>query len=117
VAYRLDDRAYTCAGSVGLTPETAWTRQRFATLYGSTERAALPAAVVRQRAVGEASADYRGFVRNQTCDADGFFRFTGLPDGSWFVIVPATPVGGGDPVVLMRRVVTSGGRMSAVVLQ
>ena len=114
--YRADGRTWRCAGSVGLTPETPWTRQRFQTLYGSTDRAALPAAVVRARTVAEASADYRGFVRNTTCGVDGTFRFEGLPQGAWFVIVPVTPQGGGEAVVLMRRVETRNGRTVQVTL-
>ena len=108
-------RSWTCAGSVGLTPETAWTRQRFQTLYGSSERAALPAAVIRARTVAEASDDYRAFVRNTTCDSSGRFSFEGLPDGAWFVIAPVTS-DGAEPVVLMRRVVTRGGRVTRVSL-
>src|SRR5688572_30087138 len=73
VAYAGGGRAWRCAGSVGLTPETPWTRQRFITLYGSAERAALPAAVIRARTVAEASADYQAYVRSTTCDNEGRF--------------------------------------------
>ncbi len=115
VSYVGGGRPWTCAGSVGLTPETAWTRQRFQTLYGSAERAALPAAVIRARTVVEATADYRTFMRNTTCDANGRFSFEGLPDGAWFVIAPVTAEGS-DPLVLMRRVETRGGRVTVVSL-
>lgn len=114
LAYAGGGRTWRCAGSVGLTPETPWTRQRFATLYGSTERAAAPAAVVRARTVAEASDDYRAFVRNTTCDSAGRFRFDGLPDGAWFLISPATAGQEGDTVVLMRRVTTRGGQITDV---
>ncbi|MBA3999669.1 hypothetical protein [Brevundimonas sp.] len=96
---------YACAGSVGLTPETPYTRHRFLNLYGSLDRAALPASEVRARSVGEASADYRGYVRDTTCDAQGRFRFDDLPQGGWFIIAPVRQ-GSGEPVVLMRRVET-----------
>ena len=115
VAYAGGGRSWSCAGSVGLTPETAWTRQRFQTLYGSTERAAIPAAVVRARSVTEASADYQAFVRSTSCDGQGRFHFDGLPAGNWFVITPVTD-GGGEPVVLMRRVTTRGGQTTDVTL-
>ncbi|MBN8551452.1 MAG: hypothetical protein J0L52_00985 [Caulobacterales bacterium] len=115
IAYAGGGRSWTCAGSVGLTPETPWTRQRFQTLYGSTERAAIPAAIVRARSVTEASADYQGFVRSETCDGGGRFRFAGLPAGSWFLIAPVTSQGS-EPVVLMRRVTTRGGQMTDVTL-
>lgn len=115
VAYAGGARAWRCAGSVGLTPETPWTRQRFQTLYGSTERAAIPAAVVRARTVTEASADYQTFVRSTTCDANGRFRFEQLPAGSWFLIAPVTTEGA-EAVVLMRRVQTRGGQVTDVTL-
>lgn len=115
VAYVGGGRAWRCAGSVGLTPETAWTRQRFMTLYGSTERAALPASVVRARTVSEASPDYQAYVRSTSCDDEGRFTFRELPEGSWFVIAPVTAEGA-DPVVVMRRVTTRAGREVAVTL-
>lgn len=115
VAYAGGGRRWACAGSVGLTPETPWTRQRFQTLYASTERAAVPAAVVRARSVAEASADYQTFVRSTTCDGAGRFSFDGLPPGSWFVIAPVT-LDGQDPVVLMRRIETRPGSATTVTL-
>lgn len=113
--YSRDGRAFACAGSVGLTPETPYTRHRFLGLYGSLDQAALPASVVRARTVGEASDDYRAYVRDTTCDAQGRFRFEGLPDGGWFVIAPVRAEGE-EPVVLMRRVRTESGRVTAVTL-
>lgn len=101
---------FACIGSAGLTPQTPYTTARFETLYGSTERAQLPAAVVRARTVEDAQADYRGFVRSVPCEANRF-SFDGLPDGSWFVIVPVR-AGQGDVNVIMRRVQTRGGRVA-----
>ncbi len=68
-------KAFACTGSVALTPDTPYTRARFNTLYGSTEQAAVPEAVVRARTVADPNADYRSFVRSETC-ADGRFRFS-----------------------------------------
>lgn len=115
VAYAGGGRSWSCAGSVGLTPETPWTRQRFQILYGSTQRAAIPAAIVRARSVTEASADYQTFVRSTSCDDQGRFSFDNLPAGNWYVIAPATD-GGAEPVVLMRRVTTRGGQLVDVTL-
>lgn len=114
VDFRRDGRLYDCTGSVALTPDTPYTRARFQSLYGSIDRAALPEAVVRARTVPDPNADYRSYVRAETC-TDGRFAFSGLPDGSWFVIAPVS-AGGEDRVVLMRRVATRGGRAVAVVL-
>lgn len=115
VSYAGGGRRWSCAGSVGLTPETPWTRQRFLTLYASTERAAVPAAVVRARSVTEASADYQAFVRSTTCDGAGRFSFDSLPAGNWYLIAPVTAEGQ-DPVVLMRRVSTRPGGTTTVTL-
>ncbi|MGV9010352.1 hypothetical protein [Brevundimonas sp.] len=113
VDYRRDGQAFACTGSVVLTPATPYTRHRFQTLYGSTDRAALPASVVRSRNVPDPNADYRAYVRQATC-ANNRFAYDGLPDGQWFVI--ATVSAGGDPIVLMQRVETRGGRRVPVTL-
>jgi len=114
VTYTQDGKAYACVASAGLTPDTPYTRARFRTLYGSTERAAVPAAVVRARTVPDANANYSGFVRDTRCE-NGRFRFSGLPDGGWFLIVPVR-TGDEAPLVLMRRVDTRGGRVVNVAL-
>lgn len=107
VAFAQDGRSFHCVGNVGLIPDTAYSRARIQRLYGSTERAAVPAAVVRARSAGEQGADYRAFERAEPC-VDEAFRFTGLPDGSWFLISPVKA--DDDIMVLMRRVQTRGGR-------
>ncbi len=109
VDFSRDGQSFDCTGSVALTPDTPYTRARFRTLYGSTDRAAIPEAVVRARTVPDPNADYRSFVRSTTCQ-NGRFEFAGLPDGGWFIITPVSA--GGDRIVLMRRVGTRGGRVS-----
>lgn len=109
IDYRENGEVFTCTGSVGLTPDTPYTRARFHTLYGSTDRAALPEAVVRARTVSDPNADYRSYVRSATCQ-DGRFSFSGLPSGGWFIIAPVSA--GGDRVVLMRHVDTRNGRVA-----
>jgi hypothetical protein len=113
IAYARDGQAFGCSGSAGLTPDTPYTRSRFLTLYGSTDRAAIPEAVVRARNVPDPNADYRGFVRSAACSGNRF-SFTGLPDGGWFIIAPVSA--GSDRVVLMQRVETRGGRVVNVIL-
>ncbi|MBX9461192.1 MAG: hypothetical protein KL785_09000 [Brevundimonas sp.] len=110
IDYRRNGRAFDCTGSVGLTPDTPYTRARIRTLYGSTDRAAVPEAIVRARTVADPSADYRSYVRSTTCQ-NGRFSFSGLPDGGWFIIAPVS-AGGDDRVVLMRHVNTRSGRVS-----
>ena len=109
VAFGRDGQSFACTGSVALTPDTPYTRARVQTLYGSTDQAAVPEAVVRARTVADPNADYRSYVRSATCQ-DGRFRFDGLPDGGWFLITPVSA--GGDRIVLMRHIGTRGGRVT-----
>lgn len=118
VTYRQGATRYTCAASaVVLTPETRWSSRRMAALYGSTERAALPADEVRARTPAAPTGDAGPFVRRTTCDEADQFAFGGLPDGAWYAITVARPVGGsGGTVALMKRVVVRGGRSAVVAL-
>lgn len=115
ITYKQGPTKFSCAGAgVVLTPDTPWSRRRMAALYGSTERAALPAAEVRARTPSAPAGDAGPFVRRTTCDATDKFSFTGLPDGVWYVIALARPVGQpkAEGTALMRRVTTKGGRIT-----
>lgn len=103
-----DGTAFSCVGSVGLTPATGYTDARFQTLYGSTVRARLPAEVVRARTVSDPTADYNEFVRTTACQ-NNRFAFSGLPNGRWYVIVPVR-AGQGPVHVIMQQVSISNGR-------
>jgi hypothetical protein len=118
VSYATPAGPYTCAGAgVGLTPETAYSRRRVASLYLTTERAAIPVEEVRGRVVEEAPADYNRFVRAGRCDAQGRFSFTGLPDGAWYVITQGRPATGQGPALaFMQRVVIRGGETRFIAL-
>ena len=121
VTYSRAGAPWTCAGTtVGLTPDTPYSRQRISVLYGSTLRALLPVREVRSRTVAEAGADYSRFVRRAPCDAQGRFAFRGLPDGAWFVIANVRPASGAaaeDALVLMQRVEARNGITKIVLLQ
>ena len=119
VAYRQGASRYTCAGSaVVLTPETAWSARRMAALYGSVDRAALPADEVRRRTPSAPAGDAAPFVKRTTCDDADQFAFGNLPDGAWYAITIARPVANpnGGTVALMKRVVVRGGRTVPAVL-
>jgi hypothetical protein len=111
LSYKVGGTRYSCqGGDVVLTPETLWSRRRMTILYGSPSSAAVPVATVRARTPSAPSGDYASFVRHSTCDASNHFDFSGLPNGGWFVITVAKPVGGqGEPVAVMRRIETRGG--------
>jgi hypothetical protein len=112
LSYHAGPVRYGCVGaSVILTPETPWTRRRIGILYSSAAAAALPVDEVRARTAQAPNGDYSAFVRRTTCDANGAFDFEGLPNGAWFVILVAKPVGGGAPdMAIMRRVEVRAGR-------
>lgn len=114
IDFNLQGQTYACTGSVVLTPDTPYTRQRFATLYGSTNRAAIPEPIVRARNVPDPNADYRSFVRQSTC-VDNRFRIEDLPNGSWFLIATVSAAGA-ERIVVMRRIETRGGRTTTVTL-
>jgi hypothetical protein len=104
---------YTCAGAtVVLTPETPWSRKRMMVLYKSDQRSALPTADVRSRTAQAPPGNSDPFVKRATCDASDHVSFTGLPDGSWYVVTLAKPAEGqtGESLAVMRRVTTRGGR-------
>lgn len=112
-----DGRHYTCAGQAAvLTPDAPYSRGRIEQLYGSADHAALPVDEVRSRQSNRPSDAYSAYVRHAACDAQGHFAFQGLPAGGWFVIVVASPVGGGQAMALMRRVETRPGLVRNLVL-
>jgi hypothetical protein len=117
LGYQRSDQRFTCAGAaVILTPETPWTKRRMNILYKSSTYAALPIEEVRARTPSEPDADYSAFIRRAVCSSTDTFTFTKLPDGAWFVITIAKPVGGKGSLAIMRRVETRNGRAINLVL-
>lgn len=119
LTYGQSGQPFSCATSaVVLTPETPWVKRRMMILYNSDQSSILPAAEVRARTPPGSSQDYSAYVRRTTCDATGRFSFSGLPDGSWFVITVAKPIAAGGPpgrdVAIMRRVTLKNGQMAKV---
>jgi hypothetical protein len=112
LAYKGAAPRYTCQDVV-LTPETPWSRARMRMLYLSTTASAVPVEDVRARTPAETN-DYAKYARRAACNAAGRFSFSGLPDGGWYVITVAAPVGGGDRMAVMRRVETNGDTVRVV---
>ena len=113
VAYKAGGAAYNCTASgVILTPETAWVRGRMKVLYNSDTVAALPADEVRRRTPPERTQDYSTFIKRAKCGTAGEFTFSGLADGSWYVITVARPTAPatGPEMALMRRVTIHKGK-------
>jgi hypothetical protein len=107
LAHKGDAARYTCQVAV-LVPDTPWTRARMRTLYLSTVAADIPSDDVRARTPPDHADEYKRFVRQAPCAPGNRFAFSGLPDGVWYVISVATPVGGGIREAVMRRVETHG---------
>jgi hypothetical protein len=112
LSYKGAAQRYTCQDVV-LTPETPWSRERMRMLYLSTSASAVPVDDVRARTPAE-SNNYAKYARRAECNAAGHFSFSGLPDGGWFVITVAAPVGGGARVAVMRHVETHGDTVRVV---
>lgn len=119
VTYKQGGKQFVCADQgVALAPETAWVKRRMEILYLSSDHATLPAADVRGRTPPERNAEYDQFVKRTTCDPTGKFNFTGLADGTWYVIsvvrsAPSVPAG---EMAVMRRVVVRNGAVAKVSL-
>lgn len=117
MGYQRSDQRYTCAGAaVILTPETPWTKRRMNILYKSSTYAALPIEEVRARTPSEPDADYSAFIRRAICTSADTFSFTKLPEGAWYAITIAKPVGGKGSLAIMRRVETKGSKTVALIL-
>ena len=108
MSFKSDAAAHYTCQAVLLAPETPWSRARMRMLYLSTTSADIPSDDVKSRTSSEHAAQYGRYVRQAPCDATGHFAFSGLPDGAWYVITVATPVGGGVRMAVMRRVETHG---------
>jgi hypothetical protein len=113
LAYRAGGGRYTCKDVI-LAPETPWSRARMRALYLSTTASAVPVDEVRARTTEEHAQQYARYARQTTCDEAGRFFFLDLPEGGWFVITVATPVGGGARMAIMRRVETNGDTVRVV---
>lgn len=114
VVYRQGPASYTCR-NVALIPETPFSARRMANLYGSAVSATVPQEQVRARNT-PAPPGFNEFSRTTTCDQLGRFSFTGLPDGSWFLIAPLQPTGAnaGPQMAMLRRLITRGGRATQI---
>lgn len=109
----------TCAGNVVIAyPDSAYARERAMYLYGSIDAGFNPAFMGRPARFENSDPRFDTTERRVHCDAQGFFEFTDLPNGSYFVITsitwtPQYVVEGGW---VMRRVEVSGGERERIVL-
>lgn len=106
----------TCAGSqVDLIPATEYANERMMIYYKSVSGGYLPAEapnIINPPSVpATTDAEYMRLSRKATCDAQGFFTFSDVADGSYYLVttvlwrVGYNVQGGG----LMKRVDLQGG--------
>jgi hypothetical protein len=107
----------TCAGSdVRLIPVTRYSTARMQMIFRNTEAGYGPA--LSMTAPEDPPVEYVRQTRQATCDAQGNFRFEGLPPGEYFVttrvqwMVGYATQGG----TLMRRVTVAPGQSQSVML-
>ena len=109
VAYRSQSgERWTCSGqTIALIPGAGYSAERMRVLYGSDDRAVVPAAEVRNRNAAQPGVDYGRYVRTAACDAHDQFSFAHLPVGTYFLIARARPRGNApgpnEGVVVMQR--------------
>lgn len=82
----------TCAGKdVNLVPATAYAIERQTVLYQSSERGYNSAGYSGRRPnFADTPAAYSRLVRTTTCDAQGFFKFEKVANGTFFVTTEIT---------------------------
>jgi hypothetical protein len=114
------DASHTCAGGeVQLLPAGTYAAEMMRTVFGSDARGYAPRASP-PRYPTNIAADFQSTVRRVGCDAEGRFRFDGVPAGRWYVFSnviwrtaggEAAPQGG----ALMQRIdVTEGARANVL---
>lgn len=113
----------TCAGyPVTLVPVTAYATERFTAIYGNAQSGYVP--LSQGKTFSPANPHYENEAgRTETCDSQGNFAFSGIADGSYYIVtmvvwgVPQsayyTEQQGGP---LFQRVDVSGGETKRIVL-
>jgi hypothetical protein len=111
----------TCAGlDANLVPNSSYARARFQEMYQSLDRGLLRADSGFKFA--DTDPNYAHASRTVTCDPQGYFTFTNLPDGDYFVTakivwgVPMRYFTSWQGGYLMQRISVQGGETKDIVL-
>lgn len=111
----------TCAGRpIEIFPATAYARERIQAIHGPSEQGFKPSGLAYQAFIFDIDPpEYYKLNRATTCDAQGFFKFEKLPNGSFFIftaiewqIGPYEKTGG----YLTQKVTVLNGETKEVVL-
>ena len=123
-----DGDVVTCAGNnVVLTPGTAYAAERISHLYGSVNKGVAfynddyeNLGITR---FTDTAPEYQGLTKRSVCDAQGFFEFKNLADGSFFVTTRVSWQALVDGVnwatqggPMMHKVEVKGGETKTIVL-
>ncbi|MDA8002797.1 MAG: hypothetical protein MPL62_16060 [Alphaproteobacteria bacterium] len=79
----------TCAGQeVDLLPNTAYARERISHIYGNVTKGVswFQEQALEYWEFDHTAPEYRDLQKITVCDAQGYFKFTNVADGSFFVI-------------------------------
>jgi uncharacterized protein YceK len=117
----------TSAGSKAfLYPVTPYTEEWMTALFKNTKEGMNSIIgltyVPVKREIKNADPDLHKYVKEQICDAQGGFEFSGIPDGQYFVVttvewqVPNRNFTGHQGGDLMKRVKVSGGTKERVIV-
>lgn len=109
----------TCAGrEVSLYPETSYTYERMLHVYGMGERGMRGVRAPLIEWVPPTPPGYEKARRTTRCDAQGFFTFGDVGDGTYRVVTLISWFVGPSPngAALMHRVTVEGGQTRDVVL-
>lgn len=108
----------TCAGqTVDLIPVTLYATERMLNIYGNDIRGHRPALGYPQHET--TNQDYLRLSKSTVCDAQGFFKFTEVTRGSFYVVTSViwrTNPYFLDGGALMQRVDLTGGETKEIVL-
>lgn len=102
-----------------MAPATPYQQERMFAIYGNFDRGYNPAFGGRRVEFQGEDPEYKYLIKKTTCDAQGFFNFENLSDGSFYVA--STIVWQVDPYfyqggTLMQRVTVKGGETKEIVL-
>lgn len=104
--YRIAGSVVLAAGSeVVLVPDTAYTRELWE-----------PARSGRYSGVANFDPRYFKYRRSTVADSNGYFRFTGLPAGSYIVQTHVPAIDAGKAVFLHRRVTLDDNAAANIIL-
>ena len=110
----------TCAGNeVILTPATSYATERMLVIYGSADRGYNPAMGGKNIVFENQHALYGFMTKKALCDAQGFFKFENLADGSFYVVsqvIWESGRAGYEGGFIMQKVTVKGGESKEIIL-